>query len=51
MTVQELYDWAKENNTLDYDIAIDIEIGDYGVIAPNSVKINRNYKQVVVTDH
>ena len=50
MTVEELYNWAKEKNILDYNIAISIEIGDYGVITPNSVKINRNYKQVVITD-
>ena len=30
MTIQELYDWAKENNILDYDISIDVEFGNFG---------------------
>ena len=51
MTIQELYDWAKEKNILDYDISIDVEFGDFGIIELNNMKIDKKYKCAVVADY
>ena len=51
MTIQELYDWAKENNILDYDISIDVEFGDFGMVDIKDLKIDKKYKCAVVADY
>lgn len=51
MTIQELYDWAKENNVLDYDLFIGLIRGDRGIIDIDDIKINNTFKEVRVTDY
>lgn len=55
MTIRELYDWGKEKNALDYDIAIDdgfASFSIYGILDFNikNTEIDRENKLVVMTD-
>ena len=51
MTIQELYDWAKENNVLDYDMAIEVEFGDFGIVSLSDMKIDKDFREVIVSDY
>ena len=51
MTIQELYDWAKEKNILDYDISIDVEFGNFGMIDIKDLKIDKDYGEIIVSDY
>lgn len=49
MSIQELYDWAKENNALDYDLSVNVEFG-FGMVDIRDLKIIKDDKEVMVTD-
>ena len=49
MTIEELYNWAKENNALDYDLSVNVEFG-FGMIDIRDLKIIKDDKEVMVTD-
>lgn len=51
MTIQELYDWAKENNILDYDLSINLIQGDLGMVDISDMKIDKTLKEVEVSDY
>ena len=51
MTIQELYDWAKENNILDYDLSISLINGDLGMVDISDMKIDKTLKEVKVADY
>lgn len=51
MTIKELYEWAKEKNILDYDLSIDVEFGNFGLVDIRDLKINKDYGEVMVTDY
>ena len=51
MTIKELYEWAKEKNVLDYDLSIDVEFGNFGMVDIRDLKINKDYGEVMVTDY
>ena len=51
MTIQELYDWAKENNVLDYDMSIDVEFGNFGMVDIKDLKIDKDYEEIIVADY
>lgn len=55
MSIQELYNWGKENNILDYDIAInyscyDFYIGGIFDFNNNNTEIDRENKLAVLTE-
>lgn len=49
MTIEELYNWAKENNALDYDLSVNVEFG-FGMVDIRDLKIIKDDKEVMVTD-
>ena len=49
MTIEELYNWAKEKNVLDYDLSNDVEFG-FGIVDIKDLKIIKDNKEVVITD-
>ena len=49
MTIEELYNWAKEKNVLDYDLSNDVEFG-FGIVDIKDLKIVKNNKEVIITD-
>lgn len=51
MTIQELYDWAKENNILDYDLSINLIQSDLGMVDISDMKIDKTLKEVEVSDY
>lgn len=51
MTIQELYDWAKENNILDYDLSINLIQGDLGMVDISDMKIDKTLKEVKISDY
>lgn len=51
MTIKELYDWAKENNVLDYDMAIEVEFGNFGLVSLSDMRIDKDYREVIVSDY
>ena len=51
MTIQELYDWAKENNVLDYDLYINLIHGDFGIVDIDDIEINKTFREIRVTDY
>lgn len=55
MTIEELYNWGKKNNALDYDIAINDGFASFsiqGILDFNikNTEIDRENKLVVMTD-
>ena len=44
MTIQELYDWAKENNALNYELIR----GDFSVVDIDDIEINKTFRKVRV---
>ena len=51
MTIEELYNWAKEKNVLDYDLSIDVEFGNFGMVDIKDLKIDKNCEEVIVADY
>ena len=49
MTIEELYNWAKEKNVLDYDLSNDAEFG-FGIVDIKDLKIIKDNKEVIITD-
>ena len=49
MTIEELYNWAKEKNVLDYDLSNDVEFG-FGIVDIKDLKIIKDNKEVIITD-
>ena len=49
MSIQELYNWAKENNVLDYDLSNDADFG-FGIVDIKDLKIIKDNKEVIITD-
>lgn len=49
MTIEELYNWAKEKNVLDYDLSNDVEFG-FGIVDIKDLKIIKDSKEVIITD-
>ena len=49
MTIEELYNWAKEKNILDYDLSNDVEFG-FGIVDIKDLKIIKDNKEVIITD-
>ena len=51
MTIKELYEWAKEKNILDYNLSIDVEFGVFGMVNIKDLKIDKEFREVMVTDY
>ena len=51
MTIKELYEWAKEKNVLDYDLSIDVEFGNFGLVDIKDLKIDKDYGEIIVVDY
>ena len=51
MTIEELYNWAKEKNVFDYDLSIDVEFGDFGMVDIKDLKIDKDYGEIIVADY
>ena len=49
MTIEELYNWAKAKNVLDYDLSNDADFG-FGIIDIKDLKIIKDNKEVIITD-
>ena len=48
MSIQELYNWAKENNALDYDLSVNVEFG-FGMVDIKDLKIIKHDKEIMIT--
>lgn len=51
MTIKELYEWAKEKNVLDYDLSVNVEFGNFGIAESQDLKIDKEFREVMVTDY
>lgn len=51
MTIKELYEWAKEKNVLDYDLSVNVEFGNFGIVDSQDLKIDKEFREVMVSDY
>lgn len=49
MNIQELYDWAKSNKVLDYDLSMNVEFG-FSMVDIRDLEIVKDSKEIIITD-